>query len=99
VTLVTGRRDGDEALVTKAILFRDMSPTEAEELALRWGFEPESFADGEQEEHAGHEDAPAGPPPLHIIIDTAGGKVKRTIVRDDDGNIVGSTEEPLVEVE
>lgn len=103
-SLLVGDRD-DAALVARALVFRstEFDDLAAQELAMRWGFyveaperervelERPALPAGEEEHAAARESAPV----LHLTIDTGHGKVKRTVIRDKDGNITGTEEEPV----
>jgi hypothetical protein len=72
VSLITGHREDDGALVTRALLFRDYSPGEAEEMALRWGFQParRELADGEiDDEHGCARGRTAGIHELRVVVE------------------------------
>jgi hypothetical protein len=104
LSMLVGTRD-DDALVARALCFRtpEFDPLEAQETAIRWGYGTEALVDDQTEREAPdssreeHAAAAGGElaPVFHIHVETTGGKVKRTIVRDKDGNITGSEEEPV----
>lgn len=96
LSMLVGNRRGDRALVAKALCFREpeFDSLTAQETALRWGFD----VAGVTEPELGA--APAGNPPTQLVVlDGRGGRVRKTIARDEHGNIVGIDEEPVGEDE
>ena len=99
LSMIVGTRSDDDALMARAVCFREpeYTPLDAQETALRWGWDAEPLARAaraEDDEHASQQRGLA--PILHLHVETGrGGKVRRTIVRDEDNNIVASEEEPV----
>jgi hypothetical protein len=103
LSMIVGDRD-DGALCARALCFRtpEFTALAAQENAIMWGFGTDAIVEGagrdiapdsSREEHAAAD--PELAPIVHLHVEHSGGKVKRTIVRDPDGNITGSEEEPV----
>lgn len=100
LSMIVGNRVGGGALVAKLISFRDpdFDEGQAEELALRWGFlataveaSPPALPPGDPKDPDPSETA-AAPIELHVHVDD---KVKKTrILRNEDGDIIGTEEIP-----
>lgn len=102
LSLLVGHRVEDDAIMARAMSFRmpEFSALDAQERALRWGWladpvdEPRALAPApeplEEEVSAGGGLAPV----IHLHVETQGGVVTRTLLKDKDGNVVGSREEP-----
>lgn len=95
--MIVGTTRDRGALVAKLLVFRDpeFSPEAAEETAARWGFPavvaeepaaemPEEVA-AAQPEHRPQE-------PFAVHLHTEGGARKKLLVRDENGQIIGSEE-------
>ena len=105
LSMIVGTRTDDDALMARALCFREpeYTPLDAQETALRWGWDaeplpaerrPEHEPQPIEEEHAAERSELA--PVIHLHVETGrGGKVRRTVLRDDSGNIVASEEEPV----
>lgn len=92
--MIVGDRRSDGAKVAKMIVFRDTDFDEAaaESTCLRWGF-PVRMPEEHAEESAA---APANAPSFEIHIHEKGtGKVRKTVIRGEGGEIIGSEEEPI----
>lgn len=104
VSMLIGRRRDDGAVIAKAICFRDTahSIAEAENRVVGWGFpvKPATPVEAVRDPVSANDspkiaDSPA-PPPLTLIVNAADGRtMRRRVVRDDDGQIIGSVEEPV----
>jgi hypothetical protein len=101
LSLLVGERTGDHAVVAKALCFRapQFDVLAAEETALRWGFPIDGWE--EMEELARAEAPPAQLPPAvpgpaqTIVVNAAGQRVRKKVIRDEHNNIVAIEEEPL----
>lgn len=102
LSMLIGERAGDRAIVAKALCFRQpqFDALEAEETALRWGFPIEGW---EEMEELARLDAPPAPalapappaPSQTIVVNAAGKRVRKKVIRDEHHNIVAIEEEPL----
>lgn len=111
LSMVVGTRP-DEALMARALIFRepDYDRLRAEELAAAWGFsiegeqwsetvEPEPELDDDE---ARAKQLPAATPPVPVVnlhIESRAGKVRKTIVRDENNVLTAVEEEPVEEPE
>jgi hypothetical protein len=92
LSMLLGYRPDDEAILARALVFRapEFNHLDAEETALRWGFQ--AGAPPTVEERAA--EAPAAPAP-QLIVMQGGGGTRKTVERDEHGNIIGLREEPI----
>lgn len=93
LSILVGQTVGG-AIVAKALAFRepDWTAEQAEETALRWGFIPRELASLDPPEPVDPDEETAGSQELVLRIDLGGGAggAARVLVRDKDGNIIGS---------
>jgi hypothetical protein len=100
LSILVGRK-ADGAIVSKGLVFREpeFTPGEAEERAIEWGFPVCGAIEAPPELPAlPAPDAPEAPPQrvdLNLVIETEQGRVRKTIIRDEHGNVVGSREDPI----
>jgi hypothetical protein len=102
LTMLTGQRVADDALVAHAFAFRapEFDPIDAQEIAMRWGFPSEPLRElrvpAEDPDSSPEETAAAGglAPIIHLHVESGPGKSRTTVLRDDDGNLLGSRTEP-----
>lgn len=109
LSMVTGQRRGDGALLAKLLVFREpeFDLDDAETAVARWGFPvpaklragtPEDgWVDGWVETAAAPPSPPA--PVINLNVETATGKVRKTVKRGEDGEIVSVDEEPVKDVD
>jgi hypothetical protein len=90
LSILVGERKSDQAIVAKALCFREpeFDLLTAEETALRWGFPIEGWEELDDEERAQlgappRAELPAGP----TVVVNGGGRTKKIVHRDADGNI------------
>lgn len=101
LSMVTGQRVRDGALIAKVLVFREpeFSVADSETAVARWGFPVPEFpldSDGNPETAS----APISlAPNINVEIHSANGRTKRVITKDDQGNITGSIEVPVEEPE
>lgn len=95
LSMLVGNRDGDGAVIARALTFRapHFTPVDAQATALQWGFECDPLQSLEvlEELAAAAPPTPASNPELHIHL--AGGVTKK-VVRDEHGNITSIEEIP-----
>jgi hypothetical protein len=92
LSMLVGTVAGSEAIVAKVLCFREpqFDAKEAEETALRWGFVTRELPalPSPTIPEEGEEEAAAAPIELHLHMPA--GDEKRVLIRDRDGNIIGS---------
>jgi hypothetical protein len=84
LSMIVGQRRGDEAFLAAAISFRDtdFSDGEVETAVAKWGFGVRTIESGpEVAEEQGK---------IELHIHQADGETARMLIRDEDGNIIGS---------
>jgi hypothetical protein len=92
LSVLVGTRK-DDAIVAKALCFREpeFSLLDAEETALRWGFPIEGWATDEEELALLDPPKPELPPGPTVVVNPAaapaGGRVRKIVHRDENGNI------------
>jgi hypothetical protein len=98
LSMIVGARKIDGAIVAKMLCFRDpdFTDVQAEELAIRWGYlptgiegqAPRALPPVDPEEHGTQ-------PPIELHVHTEHGKtVKTRVLRDDNGEIIGTEPVP-----
>jgi hypothetical protein len=90
LSVLVGVRTRDDALVAKALCFRapEFEQLDAEETALRWGFPIANWEQLEAEPEHARLEPPARPEaPGPTVVVNNGGRVKKIVKRDKDGNI------------
>lgn len=101
LSMLLGERRGDGALVAKALCFRapEFDVLSAEETALRWGFPIAGWEEMEELARARPElpepAPPAAAPSTTVILNAGGRRVRKSVIRDEHGNITAIEEEEL----
>ena len=109
--MIVGERRSDRAFVARLLVFREpeFSTEEAETRVARWGFPvtliaedapapAEPWTPERASELAEKAEREAAQRPVEVHIHEKGtGRVRKTVIRDDAGNIIGSEEVPIEE--
>lgn len=93
--MVVGERKGDHALVAKLLVFREpeFSTEEAENRVARWGFPVAVIEEAVPERTEGvPEEVASAAQPIEVHLHAEKGSGKKILLRDSEGNIIGSEE-------